>query len=174
MAFLRTERGFVYPQSDEKDLKKIWYVSPAINALYREHCDHRVNKLDWGWIGKTAEICAKQISVKGKKNIFQIQLDDDSTVSFRAIDFLIDSMTYLRTGRRRISVDHWFDLLEVQPEKFVSLPNEQIRKIKNDHGQYLSMSPVDLVCSWLKHPDGLDDLVTTMMIIFGDSQKVEK
>lgn len=171
MRHLRTERGFIIP-SDEKT-NKLWYNSPAINALYHEQCDILVNKLNWSWLGKAAEICAKQLAIDGKKNFFAIQLDSDGSLPFRAVDYVIDSMTYLRTGRRRISIDHWFDLLEVQPEKFISLSNEQLRRYKEEFKDILNLSPVELVCLWLSKPEGLDDLITSMMIIFGDSEKVE-
>ena len=173
MGFIRTERGFVVNTDVEKG--KRWYNSPAINVLYHEQCDHLVNKLNWSWIGKAAEISAKQLAVNGKKkNFFCQQLDGDVALPFRAVDFLIDTMTYLRTGRRRISIDHWFDLLEVQPETFVSLSNEQLRRITDEFREILNLSSVDIVCRWLQQPEGLDDLVTSLMIIFGDSEKVEE
>lgn len=172
MGLIRTERGFVVEAEGDKN--KRWYNSPAINVLYHEHCDHLVNKNDWSWIGKAAEISAKQLKVKGNKNFFSCQIDGDVELPFRAVDFMIDSMMYLRTGRRRISIDHWFDLLEVQPERFVQLSNEQLRKIKEEFQSILNLSPVDLVCLWLRQPEGLDDLVTSLMIIFGDSTKVEE
>lgn len=172
MHCLRSERGFNVPIQEKT--KKRWYVSPAINVLYHDHCDHLVSKLNWSWIGKAAEICAKQLAVGNRKNFFTLQFDADSTLPFRGIDYLIDTMTYLRTGRRRISIDHWFDLLEVQPEKYASLSNETIRRHREEFSELMAMSSVELVCLWLSKPDGLDDLVTSMMILFGDSEKVEE
>lgn len=172
MTVLYTERGFLVTVDSKhhKDTAR-WYCNPAINAVYREFNDHGIDKKNWSWLGKTCELLARQLSATPR--FVEFQFTSDRPVPFRATDFMMDTLNYLTTGRRKLSIENWFDLLEVNPTVMTPVANSIVNRATDDYCTLIRMSSVDLVCRWLQQPDGLKDLITSCMLIFGDSTKAE-
>lgn len=83
-------------------------------------------------------------------------------------EFLLDTLKFIHTGRRSISnLMSWYQLMSEYPEPVIGITqdrwNTMIAKV--------SLKPTeDLMAKWLSHPTGLDDLMMTAFIMFGDSK----
>lgn len=91
----------------------------------------------------------------------------DANISDRVRDFLIDTIRFLRTGRRNIDIISWPYLLQqdaVAGRRYVDVQLKQDALIKslerNDETFYLD--------DWLKHNDGFRDMIWSMKLLFGD------
>lgn len=83
-------------------------------------------------------------------------------------EFLLDTYKFIYTGRRDISnLLSWYQLLSEYPDPIIGVTqdrwNSKIRRISNRNTE-------DLIAMWLSHPTGLDDLMMTAFIMFGDSK----
>jgi hypothetical protein len=83
-------------------------------------------------------------------------------------EFLLDTFKFIHTGRRSISnLLSWYQLLSEYPDPITGITqdrwNSTLRKIS-------SIPTEELMAKWLSHPTGLDDLMQTAFIMFGDSK----
>lgn len=173
MTALYSERGFIIHVEDDQYRKGTkWYSNPAINLIYMEQTNPQFNRTSWEWLGKVTELIVRQFHQMPR--FLEFQLTSGNPLPFRCVDFIMSTLEYLKMGRRRIAVNSWFDLLEVNPKVMTAVNASVVREAQRDYAYLLSMTATELVCEWLKYPDGLDDLMTTAMILFGDAEPVRK
>lgn len=83
-------------------------------------------------------------------------------------EFLEDTFRFIYTGRRKISnLLSWYQLLSEYPDPIVGVTQDRW----NSAFQHISSRHTEeLIAMWLSHPTGLDDLMMTAFIMFGDSK----
>ena len=173
MPLLYTKRGFLVDiDVSTQDAELKWYASKAMNVIYSEKSDITVNTRNWFWLSKVIETCARQL--KCTPNFFDYQFRSGRPISFRCIDFIISTLEFIKTGKRRFNVLNWVDLLPPQPDNKTLVSNNVIGIVNDKFGSLLLMDPVDIISLWISHQDGFDDMVATMLILFGDTDKVQQ
>lgn len=85
----------------------------------------------------------------------------------RRLDFIIDTLSFIETGRRTISISNWNDLLmeEVLPNKLL-ITQETRNKVANTGLNLDSFSQI--ISRWCRQVNGFDDMLCTLNILFGD------
>lgn len=92
------------------------------------------------------------------------------------IDFLDDTVRFIMTGKRRVSITNWDAILDTSDKKvFTSLLPDNVRVYFNRttveqlgiDGQRWNSNLVDVVQDWMRRPSGFADLLTTAHILFG-------
>jgi len=168
MVIMYTQRGFLLsspdPRMTGRDDK--WYGSTAFNELYEQAHDRLVNQQSWAW--RKRVIAALKAHFNQQPLFFRNHLREGTPLPFRVVDFLVDTFEYLSTGRRRLAPESWMDLIDVQPDVMAPIPRHTATSIEQRYRQILDLPPVALLSLWISQPDGLDDLITTCMIMFGD------
>ena len=89
-------------------------------------------------------------------------------ISVTQFDFIIDTIRFIKTGRRRMNLPLWARVLKFEPNLQVTEVQHATRlKLIEQELEGLPNSPIPLWCS---HEGGLDDLILASAIMFGGIQ----
>lgn len=84
-------------------------------------------------------------------------------------DFLVDTLRFIHTGNRSLSVRSWKDLL---PGVLDSERVDQLYRVKRESFPYpVPYSMSECLSLWCAHPKGLEDMVCTLDVLFGDARE---
>lgn len=104
-------------------------------------------------------------------NAFVTRQTENAFFYGRRFDFMVDTLRYIETGKRSVSVDNWYELLDEFPE-----PNKQ-RSGTPHMRQTLNLYPVltasDFISRWCSHPKGYEDMICTLNIIAGSPRSTD-
>lgn len=110
---------------------------------------------------------AKRLLGTDRPNWFLTQ-DGNPLVQAYNYQFILDTLRFIGTGRRRISIYAWPDLLSNHPDQGLDDISE-----RNDIAQQFRELGVDLqveslIQLWCQHRGGFDDMLCTLYLLFGD------
>lgn len=89
-------------------------------------------------------------------------------ISATQFDFILDTIRFIKTGRRIMSLSNWARVVKFEPNLQVTETQHANRlKLVERELEGLPNSPIPLWCS---HESGLDDLITATAIMFGGIQ----
>lgn len=146
-----------YPRTDVRvdgdDDATFYHTLPGLT--FRNYMDAK----------KTIEIARKAVSLFGGTDLFNFIHANMQYNRFKSdlhYRFLQDTLEFIKTGKRGMSIHTWMSLLSVKEE---TLTKKVVAKtaysMKSD--LYRNVS----VMQWLSHEGGLQDLVISLYIIFG-------
>lgn len=84
--------------------------------------------------------------------------------------FLLDTLLYLATGKRDMSVATWQTLVKNSSngENSESSRLAGVEQLVKQYGQKLEGTTTEIICQWVGYKGGHEDLLYTLWIIFGD------
>lgn len=84
----------------------------------------------------------------------------------RSDEFLEDTINFIHTGKREMSVDNWKPLLETSEALHKA---GQLYRVKRERFSYPVAYPMsECLSRWCAHHNGLQDMVCTLDILFGE------
>lgn len=83
-------------------------------------------------------------------------------------EFIIDTIRFIGTGRRRMGVYTWRELVSNKPTKYKYDAEERHDIAELFSRLKLTSSASALIQMWCSHPNGFDDMMNTLNILFGD------
>lgn len=81
-------------------------------------------------------------------------------------EFLLDTLKFIQTGCRKVSIHNWKPLLAEWAEPH---SDHRQRASSGQLDKLTRYSGVEIVAQWCSHPGGFDDMVMTMGLMFGSS-----
>ena len=75
------------------------------------------------------------------------------------LDFLIDTVDFVNGGIRSLDISTWFNYLDQLPKKPAAIPDNRRISLNRTGSNYIA--------KWLRQPNGFQDLVATITIMFG-------
>lgn len=101
------------------------------------------------------------------KDIFWITMQQrNPNLSRMKVEFLADTLEYIVSGKRRMHVRSWLPLLDDKLGGDVS-PILMNGPVIHSAIDVPMMKPAQLLASWLRHKDGVGDLIESTNILFG-------
>lgn len=91
-------------------------------------------------------------------------------ISATQFDFILDTLRFIATGRRKMSLSNWVNVTKYVPNLQITESEHASRlKLLNDviDKYSITSNPVPL---WCAHESGLDDLIVTTAIMFAGIQ----
>ena len=79
-------------------------------------------------------------------------------------DFLCETLSFVKTGRRRLSVLNWIELMYPLPGP---IPQGVGTRTLTYEG-----STEDFIAQWCSQPAGFEDMLCTLRVLFGDARSV--
>ncbi len=140
----------------------------SIELLYKQFIDRSTNTNTWPF---TRTVLLNALRVFGD---FRDWLDDQKSnpniVGYNR-QFLADTLCFIETGKRELSVHSWFDLVS---EGGASHHAHAVPQRLLDSKQLLasSESSLELLQKWIAQPNGLEDLLNTMHLLFGKARNL--
>lgn len=84
-------------------------------------------------------------------------------------EFLADTLEFIQTGRRGMPVLTWYDLVtEGGHGHHAQAISQQLLKARA--GNKVTDASIQLIQKWVTQPNGLEDLLTTLHLLFGNAR----
>lgn len=138
---------------------------PLLANLYKLYTSRSVNADSWEFRALVIQRCSQLF---GRfYHWLWTQLSANDCIYDFNLDFLYDTVNYIRTGKRIVSLQTWFDMLLEHPEEQhgVASANRATRFNLNDSKEF-----DDFISLWCAHPDGFNDMLCTAHVLFGVSK----
>lgn len=91
-------------------------------------------------------------------------------ISTTQFDFIIDTIRFIKTGRRTMNLSNWIRVVKYDPDIQITESQHAVRlELIAKALDGVSNNPVPCWCS---HEGGLDDLIITTALMFGDNTKL--
>jgi hypothetical protein len=93
--------------------------------------------------------------------------------------FIYDTLNYIYTGQRSVSIESWMNLIEArditdvdarmayEPSGYFMLKHQDSMRASSLRPQALSPDLIGIIKEWVVHHDGFKDLLHTLYIVFG-------
>lgn len=157
-------RGYSGGQSDSQPVHQTREGDKAITQLWRQYTSPENHTTAWSFRQKVIQAAVRLLNTR--PNWFILQ-DHNPNISSDNYGFIIDTLRFIATGSRRISIYSWPDLLSNQPDYDENV--EQRHAIADVFADYdLSRDICTLIQRWCAHQHGFDDMVWTLNLLFGD------
>lgn len=158
-------RGYSGGQSKAGPTHRTREGDPVVNQLYDQFTAPVNNAKMWSFQRRVVQTAVRLFS--GRDNWFMAQ-DRNPMVQQYNYQFLIDTLRFIGTGRRRIPIHAWPDLLSNYPVEGLDDVAERhdVASVFVDLG--LSTSSDALIQMWCQRPNGISDLMYTLHLLFGD------
>lgn len=134
-------------------------------ALYSEYTAPGALVANWEFRKRVIQLAVRLFS--GRTNWF-INVDSDLTVQEYNYEFILDTVRFIATGHRRISIATWPTLITHNQSESIQKEHSEVRKLFRDLA--LNSDTVSMIQQWCKQPRGIDDLMFTLNILFGDRE----
>lgn len=159
----RATPGYHGGQADSLPLVAFRDGQPEVVALFNEFCAPGAATATWAFRRRIIRLAKKIFT--SQSNWF-IGIDDDKTIQNYNYEFILDTVRYIATGHRRISVHSWPDLIGHNQPNLVSKEHTAVRALFKELALVNDM--VALIQRWCTHKGGVEDLMYTLNILFGD------
>ena len=155
---LRTVAGRYDPAIDYR-MYRITNVKdgdPVLVELIKRLSLSRLHNLDS--MDKLAFIdCAKRLF--GDFDSFvKYNIENNNLIHGHDLDFLMDTVEFVNGGVRSLSIETWMNLLNQEPKKPADVPVDPYITLNYTGTNYIG--------KWLRQPNGMADLISTLIIMF--------
>lgn len=139
---------------------------PKITELWMEYVNPNINTTTWEFKKRVFDQAVRLFS--SQRNWFQFQ-ERNPSLHGNNYEFVVDTLRFILTGRRHLSIHSWAELVshEHTQQKDVSRRN-QLSDFLKHHASSLRNPPFGMLQKWCSHPEGFDDMVCTLNLLFGD------
>jgi len=143
-------------------------IGKEIKELYDKRYDSSVNLQSWHYRQSVLR-CAKK-AFGSSFSQWALTQAKSGYLYGRRLDFLIDTVCFIIGERRALSVTNWYELLEenVNPKKEAVFPRN-IERLKS----FPLSTTVEAISKWCSQPNGVEDMVCTLNILFGAHRETD-
>ncbi len=144
---------------------------PELRELWKRYTSHNARSETWKFRKEVLKVAKRLLGAE--PNWFQAQDKNPYLVAYN-YEFVQDTLRYITTGYRRISIYSWDALVS-----YNSKPALDAIVGRKGIGDYVKRHQVDqslviLIQQWVSHPGGFDDLIRSLNIMFGDITYLEE
>jgi hypothetical protein len=137
-----------------------------LTALWDLYVNKKVDTDTWSF-RKDVLACALRL-FKDFRNWTADQSENPNIVGYN-LEFLKDTLNYIATGVRRMGVPAWLELCTEIDQVSTIARGSRLSDIKNP----VLLSTTHAVQQWCSWPNGFEDLLYTMQVLFGESRDPE-
>lgn len=138
-----------------------------VDVLFLEYVNATAGSIHWEF--RSRFIRLTQDLLKGDVNWF-LKQDGNPIITDMRMAFLLDTVRFIHTGKRRVSIYSWNSMLEMDNGATVDvLKRQDMREhFKDlDATTHESMTNDTFIQKWLTHKGGFDDMAFTINYLFG-------
>lgn len=158
-------RGYSGGQSSNDPTHTTRGGDPIVTQLWEQYTSPNNQSTAWSFRRQVIQAAKRLLS--GRPNWF-VKQDTNKLVKAYNYQFLLDTLRFIGTGRRRISIHAWPDLLSNHPIEGLDDVQER-HDIADVFTQLGLTTSIDaLIQMWCRHPHGFDDMVCTLNLLFGE------
>lgn len=139
---------------------------PAIETLYKLYVGHGVNSEAWPFKRRVIKRCSQLFG--NFNHWLKLQVANNDNIYGLNLDFLLDTVKFIRTGHRDMSVFNWLELLAEYPDAHPGCAS--VRRL--DEFELRDPSEFDnFIGMWCSKEGGFQDMLCTAHVLFGVAKK---
>lgn len=92
--------------------------------------------------------------------------DDNVYISQTAYDLIVDTINFIKTGKRVISLSAYRGIIAME-RKHGTYHSDNAERRVSSLKELLTFPTHDYIHMWLMHPNGMEDMLCTVHFIFG-------
>lgn len=136
----------------------------SINDLYNLYMSGKINHQGWGY--RKEVIAAAARLLKNFPSFISMQRDNPYLYGYN-YDFLQDTVNYIATGKRQLSIQAWKELMFEHMPPSGDYKTRSRFVVKPEAVEFINKDVSEVVSQWCSHPNGFEDLLLSMVMIFG-------
>ncbi len=138
----------------------------SVELLYKSMIDRNTNTRSWPFY---RAVLTNALRLLGDfKTWVREQQENPNIVGYNR-EFLNDTLNFIKTGQRALPVLTWYDLVTEGGEGHHAHAIPQ-RLRESQPVLKASDASVQLLQQWISQPNGLEDLLTTLHLLFGNAR----
>lgn len=166
----RYPRGYIRPIGsnllDSKGIEIIEVASdPELANLYKLYMSRSVNRNSWDYRALVIKCVSRLFS--DFRSWLYLQITANDAIYGLNLEFLKDTLLFIRTGERELPISSWLELLLEHPDENHGTAN-MARAEEFQLGNPLELDNV--IGMWCSHPGGFEDMLCTAHVLFGASK----
>lgn len=140
-------------------------INSAVEELYAQYTKIAANVNSFEFHQRVLQEALRAFGTASFLEWVYIQ-KNSPTVSYLHSKFLIDTIQFIRTGKRSMLLETW-EILLTNPVKTTEWEDAHSHALalKNE-GYHTGVR--DIILHWCQQPGGIVDLLTTLHVLFGD------
>ena len=138
----------------------------SVEVLYKAMVDSSTNTRSWPFY---RAVLLNTMRLFGDfEEWLREQKLNDNIVGYNR-DFLTDTLEFIKTGRRSLPVLTWYDLVaEGGHGHHAAAISQQVLNARTRNK--VTDASIQLIQQWVAQPNGLEDLLTTLHLLFGNAR----
>lgn len=171
------QKDRVYSGGQAQAVRRVMTIAgdSRIDELMMEFINEPIKSVGWEFRDKFIKVMQANLSTRSG-NWFILQ-DSNQLVSDIKIQFLVDTVRFIFTGRRRLAITAWGDLLTNDNGRTTDvIKRRSVYETCKELG-FVNSNDVEInrfIQHWLSQDKGFDDMVFTGYYLFGTKDKVIK
>jgi hypothetical protein len=144
--------------------------NPQVNQLWEDHLSGAGKTSSFAFRERLL-VCAMTVFGSDMLAWFDLQKQNPYMSALHK-NFLNDTLGFIDTGKRSVSVTTWMSLVgisqTVQSSPGTTVKTKEFFRTDSQPGMRRPTAICDVLVQWTSQPSGFDDLLSTMAIIFGN------
>ncbi len=137
----------------------------TISTLYKLYTDPTINTATWQF---RSAVFLQALRLFGNfPDWLAMQRQNSKLVGFNH-DFIRDTLDYIRTGVRKAAPINWLELVNESSDRLVPAQHVDTSDLRLKPGE----NTIPLLVAWNRHPNGFEDFITTLYVLFGPARVV--
>lgn len=137
----------------------------TVQKLYDFHVDRTVNTTTWNF---RKQVLHSALRLFGELDSWLGLQAKNPRVTGNNAAFLHDTLNFIRTGVRELSIENWIELLDEDDD---TSPIPALRQGQNTFALQAGETTEKLLQAWAAQPRGMQDLLCTLHVLFGQSRR---
>lgn len=139
---------------------------PTSETLYKIYTGGLVNVESWAYRKQAIQRCSQLFG--NFYHWLKLQVTANDNIYGLNLEFLLDTVKYIRTGQRDMNVTTWLELLAEYPDQNPGIANTKrldVFKLKDpkEFDNFIGL--------WCSYPGGFEDMLCTAHVLFGVAKK---
>lgn len=139
---------------------------PEVVELWRDYTTPGCRENGWTFYRRAIRLAMTLFSTQ--ENFFKAA-DRNPSIHGYNYEFIMDTVRFIVTGQRNISVHMWPDLVNHSDEGMIDVDRRHtMLDFLKGYSSSMDQSTTGLIQRWIAQPDGINDLIHSLNILFGD------
>ena len=161
-------RGFLIPDAKDSSILRL-ENHREISNLYDLFIAGSTNSHSWSFRSRVFPVAMDVF--QDFRNFLECQIENPFLYGYN-YEFLLDTLGFIKTGRRRISPNNWYALMSDKTEA-TSIRRQERAKAVRDIVVGLKLDTASVIAQWCSHPGGFEDMVISMSTMFCNIKPTE-
>ncbi len=170
------DSGRSYSGGQNKTLRRLVLLEgdPRVDALFLEFVNAPKTTIYWDYRDRFIRLTQELIA--GNINWF-LKQDSNPIITDMRMSFLLDTVRFIQTGKRHVSIHSWKSMLEMESGDVCDVSKRQVMRELFRTFELETFDEIDnntFIQNWLSHKNGFDDMVFTINYLFGTKAANDK